>query len=59
MPFDFGAPVANMGQTSIAAAEGLERELVSRGGANGGSDSCSGIGQQPYEFSDLVAQFHG
>jgi chitinase len=118
MPFDFGAPVTNMGQTSIAAAEGLERELASTyglsadaayqhvgissmngrtdeadervsvadfqamlafaqqrhlgrltfwsvnrdrpcGGANSGSDACSGIGQQAYEFSDLVAQFHG
>jgi chitinase len=118
MPFDFGAPVSNMGQTSIGAAEGLERELVSAyaltpaaayahvgissmngrtdesdetvsvgdlqtmlafarqnhlarftfwsvnrdracSGANKDSDSCSGISQQPYEFSDLVAQYHG
>ena len=33
MPFDFGAPVSNMGQTSIAAAEGLARELSARYGA--------------------------
>lgn len=116
MPFDFGAPVANMGQTSIAAAEGLQRALVSAYGIsaaaayahvgissmNGetdesdetvsigdlqtmltfaqqkhlgrftfwsvnrdrscgkkGSDSCSGIAQQPYEFTDLLAQYHG
>lgn len=118
MPFDFGAPVADMGQTSIRAAEGLRRELASRYGLsaaiayqhvgissmNGDTDesdetvsvpnfqailqfaerhhlgrltfwsvnrdrpcaesskdpdSCSGITQQPYEFSDLVAQYHG
>jgi hypothetical protein len=118
MPFDFGTPVADMGQTSIQAAEGLERELVASyglsataayqhvgissmngatdesdetvsvadfqailgfaqqahlgrltfwsvnrdracGGANTSSDSCSGIAQQPFQFSDLVAQFHG
>jgi hypothetical protein len=118
MPFDFGARVTNMGQTSIAAAEGLERDLVSVyglspeaayqhigissmngqtdesdetvsigdfqtmltfaqqnhlarftfwsinrdracGGEDDDSDSCSGIAQQPYEFADLVAQYHG
>ncbi|HEY5389526.1 MAG TPA: chitinase, partial [Solirubrobacteraceae bacterium] len=118
MPFDFGAPVADMGQTSIKAAEGLEHELASRYGLttalayehvgissmNGTtdesdetvsaanfeamltfaqqhnlgrltfwsvnrdrpcaaksseSDSCSGIEQQAYEFSDLLAQYHG
>ncbi|MHB8234713.1 MAG: chitinase [Solirubrobacteraceae bacterium] len=118
MPFDFGAPVANMGQTSIAAAEGLARELSTRYGlsaaaayehvgissmngrtdesdetvsaadfqamlnfagehhlgrltfwsvnrdrpcaaGNKDEDSCSGIAQQPFQFSDLVAQFHG
>lgn len=118
MPFDFGAPVADMGQVSIAAAEGLERELASRyglpaaaayehvgissmngqtdetdetvdasdfaamlafaqqhhlgrlsswavnrdrpcsGGAHA-SDSCSGIAQQPFQFTDLLAQYHG
>jgi chitinase len=116
MPFDFGAPVANMGQTSVAAAESLQRALVSAYGisaaaayahvgissmngetdesdeivsignfqtmltfaqqkhlgrftfwsvnrdrscANKGSDSCSGIAQQSYEFTDLIAQYHG
>jgi chitinase len=118
MPFDFGAPVADMGAVSIAAAEGLEREVASRYGLaaaaayehvgissmNGDTDesdetvsaanfaamlafaqqhhlgrltfwalnrdractgklnegeSCSGIAQQPYEFSDLLARFHG
>jgi chitinase len=118
MPFDFGAPVADMGQTSIKAAEGLEHEVATRYGlssalayervgissmngttdesdetvsaanfqvmlafaqqhhlgrltfwsvnrdrpcaAKGGeSDACSGIEQQPYEFSDLLAQYHG
>lgn len=118
MPFDFGAPVADMGQTSIKAAEGLEREVATRYGlatvqayehigissmngttdepdetvsavnfqamlafaqqhhlgrltfwsvnrdrpcaAKGAeSDACSGIEQQPYEFSDLLAQYHG
>jgi chitinase len=118
MPFDFGAPVANMGQTSIAAAEGLARELSSRYGVSlaaayqhvgissmngrtdesdetvgvgdfqamlsfasehhlarlsfwsvnrdrpcpaGGreEDACSGIAQQPWQFSDLLAQYHG
>jgi chitinase len=118
MPFDFGAPVGDMGQASIHAAEGLERELVTRYGLsvalayehvgissmNGTtdesdetvsaanfqamlgfaqqhhlgrltfwsvnrdrpcpakaseSDACSGIGQQPYEFTDLLAQYHG
>jgi chitinase len=29
MPFDFGAPVARMGQVSIEAAEGLAREISS------------------------------
>jgi chitinase len=118
MPFDFGAPVSDMGQTSIEAAEGLERELVSRyglstpvayqhvgissmngqtdesdetvsvadfqaiadfaaqhhlgrltfwsvnrdrrcAGAGRASDACSGIDQQPYEFTDIVARYHG
>ena len=118
MPFDFGTPVADMGHASIAAAEGLARELASRYGLtaaaayahtgissmNGqtdegdetvsyadfhtifafaqqhhlarftfwsvnrdrpcqgpahGSDSCSGIAQQPYEFTALVGQYHG
>jgi chitinase len=118
MPFDFGAPVANMGQTSIHAAEGLAHELSARYGLsndtayehvgissmnghtdepdetvtaadfqamlgfasehhlgrltfwsvnrdrqcaapNKDEDSCSGIAQQPFQFSDLVAQFHG
>jgi chitinase len=118
MPFDFGAPVSDMGQTSIDAAEGLEREVATRYGlstalayehvgissmngttdesdetvsaanfqamlafaqqhhlgrltfwslnrdrpcaAKGSeSDACSGIEQQPYEFSDLLAQYHG
>jgi chitinase len=118
MPFDFGAPVADMGQTAIRAAEGLEREVTSRYGVSSAlayehvgissmngttdesdetvsaanfqamltfaqqhhlgrltfwsvnrdrpcaakgaeSDACSGIEQQPYEFSDLLAQYHG
>jgi chitinase len=115
MPFDFGAAVSDMGQTSIDAAEGLRRALSSAYGLsaavayqhvgissmNGrtdepdetvsigdfqsmltfaqrhhlgrftfwsvnrdrpcakGSDSCSGISQQPYEFSDVVALYHG
>jgi chitinase len=118
MPFDFGAPVADMGQTSIRAAEGLEHEIATRYGLsaqlayervgissmNGTtdepdetvsasnfeamlafaqqhhlgrltfwsvnrdrpcaaksteSDACSGIEQQPYEFTDLLAQYHG
>jgi hypothetical protein len=118
MPFDFGAPVPDMGQTSIRAAEGLEREVATRYGltaalayervgissmngttdesdetvsaanfqamlgfaqqhhlgrltfwsvnrdrpcaAKGSeSDACSGIEQQPYEFSDLLAQYRG
>ena len=32
MPFDFGAPVSDMGQTSIRAAEGLAHELSTRYG---------------------------
>jgi chitinase len=118
MPFDFGAPVSNMGQTSIRAAEGLARELSARYGLSSAAayqhvgissmnghtdetdetvsasdfqamlgfaqahdlgrltfwsvnrdrpcakgskeeDSCSGISQQAYEFSDLVASYHG
>jgi chitinase len=118
MPFDFGAPMANMAQTSIHAAEGVAHELSSRYGLslaaayqhvgvssmNGRTDesdetvsvadfqtilgfasehhlgrlsfwavnrdrpcpqgsheedSCSGISQQPLQFSDLLAQFHG
>jgi chitinase len=118
MPFDFGAPVTDMGQISIRAAEGLERELATRYGLsaalayehvgissmNGMTDErdetvsaanfqamlgfaqqhhlgrltfwainrdrpcpaksaeeeeCSGIEQQPYEFTDLLAQYHG
>jgi hypothetical protein len=118
MPFDFGATVADMGAVSIAATEGLEREIATRYGLtaaaayahagissmNGRTDesdetvgaanfaamlafaqerhlgrltfwalnrdracsgkldegeSCSGIAQQPYEFTDLLAQFHG
>jgi chitinase len=119
MPFDFGAPVANMGQASIRAAEGLASQLSARyglssaaayahvgissmngktdesdetvsasdfgailsfaqahhlarlsfwsvnrdrpcaGGKKNEADSCSGIAQQPYEFTDLLAQYHG
>lgn len=118
MPFDFGAPVANMGQTSIRAAEGLAHELSVRYGLTSAAayehvgissmnghtdesdetvsaadfqamlgfagehhlgrmtfwsvnrdrqcpagskdeDACSGIAQQPYEFTDLIAQYHG
>lgn len=118
MPFDFGTPVGDMGQTSIKAAEGLAREVATRYGlataqayehvgissmngttdepdetvsaanfqamlafaqqhhlgrltfwsvnrdrpcaAKGSeSDSCSGIEQQSYEFSDVLAQYHG
>ncbi len=118
MPFDFGAPVADMGAVSIAAVEGLARELAARYGIstalayehagissmNGqtdesdetvgasdfaamlafagqhhlgrmsfwavdrdrpctghrdASESCSGIAQRPYEFSELLAQYHG
>jgi hypothetical protein len=29
------------------------------GGANMGSDSCSGIAQPAYAFSDVIAQYHG
>jgi chitinase len=28
-------------------------------GANTTSDSCSGISQQSYDFTNIVAQFHG
>ncbi len=118
MPFDFGAPVASMGQTSIGAAEGLASQLSAHYGLSsaaayahvgissmtgktdeadetvsasdfttilsfaqthhlarlsfwsvnrdrpcaGGkkeADSCSGIAQQAYEFTDLLAQYHG
>ena len=118
MPFDFGAPVTDMGAVSIQAAEGLDAVLASRyhesdaaayeqigissmngdtdesdetvsvanfqtmasfaqsnhlarltfwsvnrdrrcGGSDTTSDSCSGIGQQPYAFTDIVAQYHG
>jgi chitinase len=118
MPFDFGAPVSDMGAVSIEAAQGLARDLAgayhesdataftqvgissmngrtddtgetvtvanfqdivafaqsnhlarltfwsvnrdrSCGGADTNSDSCSGISQQPYAFTDLVAQYHG
>jgi chitinase len=118
MPFDFGAPVSDMGQASIRAAEGLARELSTRYGLSSAAayqhvgissmngrtdesdetvsvanfqtilgfaaehhlarlsfwsvnrdrqcaagsndeDSCSGISQQPFQFSDLLAQYHG
>jgi hypothetical protein len=118
MPFDFGAPVADMGAVSIQAAEGLDRDLAAAyhesdaaaygqigissmngqtddagetvsvgnfdsilafaqtnhlarltfwsvnrdrpcGGADTSTDSCSGIGQQPYDFTRIVAQYHG
>jgi chitinase len=118
MPFDFGAPVSNMGQTSIRAAEGLARELTVRYGLTSAAayehvgissmngrtdetdetvsvadfqamlgfaterhlgrltfwsvnrdrpcpagskdeDACSGIAQQAFQFTDLVAQYHG
>jgi chitinase len=118
MPFDFGAPVPDMGQTSIRAAEGLARELSARYGLSSAAayqhvgissmnghtdesdetvsvadfqtifgfasehhlgrlsfwsvnrdrqcaqgsndeDSCSGISQQPLQFSDLLAQYQG
>jgi chitinase len=118
MPFDFGAPVSNMGEASIRAAEGLEGELATRYGVSAAiayqhvgissmngrtdeadetvsasdfeamlafarlhhlgrlsfwsvnrdrscgrgsseEDSCSGIEQQPFQFSDLLASYHG
>ena len=118
MPFDFGAPVSDMGAVSIEAAEGLDKVLAATdhesaaaaygqigissmngetdesdetvtvgdfqnilafaqsnhlarltfwavnrdrpcGGSDTTSDSCSGISQQPYAFTDLVAEYHG
>ncbi len=118
MPFDFGAPVSDMGAVSIEAAQGLDEVVAgayhesdataytqigissmngqtddadatvtvanfqdivsfaesnhlarltfwsvnrdrSCGGADTTSDSCSGISQTPYAFTDLVAQYHG
>jgi chitinase len=118
MPVDFGAPVSDMGQVSIEAAEGLERDLVaaygvspavayqhigissmngatdesdetvsvedfklmlvfaqqnhlarftfwavnrdrSCGALNTESSDCSGIGQLPYAYTDIVASYHG
>jgi chitinase len=118
MPFDFDAPVSDMGAVSIQAAEGLDRVLAAQyhesaaaaygqigissmngdtdesdetvsesnfqsmlsfaqsnhlarftfwsvnrdrpcGGTDTTSDSCSGISQQPFAFTDIVAQFHG
>ncbi len=118
MPFDFGAPLTDMGHASIKAVEGLERDLVAAygitpalayehagissmngetdesdetvsvegfetmlafaqqnhlarftfwavnrdrqctGGESSGED-CSGIAQTPYEFSDVIARYHG
>jgi chitinase len=118
MPFDFDAPVTDMGAVSIQAAVGLDKVLAATdhesdaaaygqigissmngqtdesdetvtvanyqdilnfaqtnhlarltfwavnrdrpcAGANTTSDSCSGISQQPYDFTNIVAQFHG
>jgi len=118
MPFDFDAPVTDMGSVSIQAAVGLDKVLAAAyhesdaaaygqigissmnghtdesdetvsvanfrdildfaqanhlarltfwavnrdracAGANTTSDSCSGITQQPYDFTNIVAQFHG
>lgn len=118
MPFDFGAPVSNMGATSVAAARGLDAALVSAyhlsaaaaylhvgissmngvtdesdetvstsdfdtmldfAQANhlarltfwsvnrdrpcppgqGPSDSCSGVTQDPYAFTSIIAGYHG
>jgi hypothetical protein len=118
MPFDFGAPVSDMGAVSIEAAEGLDKDVAATnhesdaaayeqigissmngetdesdetvsvanfqsmfsfaqtnhlarftfwsvnrdrpcGGSDSTSDSCSGISQQPYAFTDVVAQYHG
>jgi hypothetical protein len=119
MPFDFGAPVSDMGQVSIEAAEGLQRDLLSAydistavafehigiSSMNGDTDEsnetvsiqdfktmlafaeqnhlarftfwavnrdrpcagkntepgedCSGTDQQPYAYTDLLAQYHG
>ena len=119
MPFDFGAPVSDMGQVSIAAAEGVEQLLATRYGLSSAlayehvgissmngktdeadetvgvgdfqtmlgfarqhhlarlsfwsvnrdrpcagagkkeADACSGIAQQPFQFTDLLAQYHG
>jgi len=118
MPFDFGAPVSDMGAVSIQAAEGLDRVLAARdhesdaaayeqvgissmngdtdesdetvsvadfqsmlsfaqsnhlarltfwsvnrdrscGGADTTADSCSGISQPPFAFTDIAAEYHG
>jgi hypothetical protein len=118
MPFDFGAPVTDMGAVSIQAAEGLDKVLAAAydesdadaygqigissmngrtdesdetvseadfrtmlafaqanhlarftfwsinrdrpcGGVDTSSDSCSGISQQPFDFTAIVAQYHG
>jgi chitinase len=118
MPFDFGVPIANMGQVSIEATEGLARDLAAAyhvsnaealrhsgissmngatdeadetvsledfhamltfaeanhlarlafwsvnrdrecGGANQSADSCSGVAQQPFAYTDVNAQYHG
>jgi len=29
------------------------------GGANNESSSCSGVGQPPYAYTDVVASYHG
>ena len=118
MPFDFGAPLTDMGHASIRALEGLQRDIVAAygvssayayehagissmngetdekvetvsvedfetmlafaqqnhiarftywavnrdrscaGGENAGED-CSGIAQQPYAFTDVIARYHG
>jgi chitinase len=118
MPFDFEAPVSDMGSVSIAAAVGLDKVLAATyheseaaaygqigissmngqtdeadetvsvanfqdmldfaqanhlarltfwavnrdrpcAGADTTADSCSGISQQPDDFTTMVAQFHG
>ena len=118
MPFDFDSPISDMGATSVAAAEGLDADLVSayhesaaqayqhvgissmngvtdetdetvtvadfqtmlafaqanhlarftfwsvnrdRPCTDGSiiSDSCSGIAQQPYAFTSIIADYHG
>ena len=57
MPFDFGAPIANMGQVSIEAAEGLARDVaaayhVSSAEAlrHSGISSMNGVTDEPNEI---------
>jgi hypothetical protein len=60
-PFNFGGAGQNMGTLTLRAAEGLKNTVKSAYGyaddqAYRPADTCSGVSQQPWDFTRVFAQ---